>query len=529
METKGVLPLLPTRVVDVDSGLIHDHRVRLALGNGRRARYATLSHCWGTSANFVTTLGNQPTRVAGMDTGDMPKTFRDAITVARRLGLRYLWIDSLCILQGDKEDWEAESAKMGSYYGDSYITIAADCSPDDTNGFLRMRPSSIVDPPVADVVYADEVSKFEWEAGGQMCRLYLRKMSQHVNYGSDSNPIEREPLQQRAWTLQERYLSKHILHFGSNQNYLEDHTRKLIIFEDGRQTENNKLYWSQLYDQSDAIPFRGWYRMIEEYMMRDITDRSDTFPALSGIAQLIGRVSNETYRAGLWQGDIVRGLLWYIERGGNRSARIWKYQSQDYLAPSWSWASAAGLVSFRLDYDERVSALGAETMIDRIEHTYSFITVVDCSTIPAGNDPLGRLERASLSLNAPIFPVQDLEWEDTPWKGPLVTISVDTRAGLYWSSATLDNVLELDSALRERSLYAVFIAYKAGGYHGPSSRWPHVSYGLIVERDSGERRDVFRRLGMFFRTIPYLSQEVPDGVISDAMFGETDRKTIILV
>jgi hypothetical protein len=64
-----------------------------------------------------------------------PGTFRDAITVVGRLGIQYLWVDSLCIIQGDKTDWELESSRMGTVYCNAYLTIAAANAADDSEGF----------------------------------------------------------------------------------------------------------------------------------------------------------------------------------------------------------------------------------------------------------------------------------------------------------------------------------------------------------------------------------------------------------
>ncbi|PQE07156.1 Heterokaryon incompatibility protein [Rutstroemia sp. NJR-2017a BVV2] len=65
---------------------------------------------------------------------ELPQTFKDAITVTRQLGLQYIWIDSLCIIQHDQEDWFRESAKMGDIFESSSCTLAAvDALDDDSN------------------------------------------------------------------------------------------------------------------------------------------------------------------------------------------------------------------------------------------------------------------------------------------------------------------------------------------------------------------------------------------------------------
>lgn len=95
------LSRLPTRVIDVGS----DHQQdcpRLLECDGKADRYIALSHCWGSGRHFTTETTNLNERMKGMKWESLPKTFQDAISVTRKLGIRYLWIDSVCILQDDR-------------------------------------------------------------------------------------------------------------------------------------------------------------------------------------------------------------------------------------------------------------------------------------------------------------------------------------------------------------------------------------------------------------------------------------------
>ncbi|KAF1980142.1 hypothetical protein BU23DRAFT_562554 [Bimuria novae-zelandiae CBS 107.79] len=133
----------------------------------------------------------------------MPKTFQDAIIVTRELGLPYLWIDSLCIIQQNKEDWEVESAKMADYYGNATIMLAAANSTADTEGFLRERSYGEErlepDDPMY-TVYVDQCSVFEFDNDLEMRRLYLKRVENAGRsiYSSSSDPVRSQPLQRRA-------------------------------------------------------------------------------------------------------------------------------------------------------------------------------------------------------------------------------------------------------------------------------------------------------------------------------------------
>ena len=126
----GEPPMLPTRVIDVGIAFSESPKPYLLCSNGLEGRYVALSHCWGTpSANnnpgFKTETHNYVMMHAGLVFESLPPLFRDAVVTTWKLGIRYLWIDSICIIQDSKDDWEAESAKMGAVYRNAYVTIAA--------------------------------------------------------------------------------------------------------------------------------------------------------------------------------------------------------------------------------------------------------------------------------------------------------------------------------------------------------------------------------------------------------------------
>jgi hypothetical protein len=143
-------------------------------------RYVALTYCWGKTQNFITTLENLEGLKERIPWEKLPQTIKDAITVTRRLGIRYFWVDALCIIQDSPEDWEAESMRMADVYGGAFLTISAASGPDVHHGLTRQTVGS----------------KPEY-------------------------PLQSDPLYSRAWALQERILSPRILIFGSDQIYWE--------------------------------------------------------------------------------------------------------------------------------------------------------------------------------------------------------------------------------------------------------------------------------------------------------------------
>jgi hypothetical protein len=170
-------------------------------------RYAVLSHRWAsTDLNVQSRLAkaNHKRWQTHFSCKSLPKRFQEAILIARGLGLQYIWIDSLCIIQDDCEDTEREISNMEAVFSNAYITISATCAIGRHTGFLRRE-----NPRTCHPVYIPFKSD-------KQCRVYLCEpiddFRQHV---------EESELSRRGWIFQERTLSRRILHFTSTQLYWE--------------------------------------------------------------------------------------------------------------------------------------------------------------------------------------------------------------------------------------------------------------------------------------------------------------------
>lgn len=197
------IPELPKRVIYVAEEGNSPYLVR---GEGTYARYAALSHCWGRSREGMTTTKNLDAHMRSIDWAKLPKTFKDAIITCRQLGVNYIFIDRLCIVQDSKIDWEEQSALMGSIYHDSTLTLAASVSNDSSTGiFVPLYPSEnsrndvvILPPSFGNSKGQAFLTALTFVNGG--VRLALDK----ANFNT---------LNTRAWVMQERYLSRRTLCF----------------------------------------------------------------------------------------------------------------------------------------------------------------------------------------------------------------------------------------------------------------------------------------------------------------------------
>ena len=198
-------PSLPKRVLKLHSDRVHLHLSR----EDEKARYATLSHRWGDpDGHFILTLTNLELLTKDVAWSELPKTAQDAIEICRTLGIEYLWIDSLCIMQRCQTDWDDQSEKMSTIYGQSYLNIAAMDSNDSNGGCFRSTGSNRRYP--AHIV-----------PGHAALRIQQQPHFTHLDFGSNyytsnSSP----PLLRRGWVFQERLLSPRCVYYGERRTPL---------------------------------------------------------------------------------------------------------------------------------------------------------------------------------------------------------------------------------------------------------------------------------------------------------------------
>ena len=310
--------------------------IKLLDTDERRAAYASLSHCWGSSHPIETRTANLAQMLQGMSWSSLPDVYQDAIRVCHRLRLEYLWIDSLCIIQDDKDDWELESSKMCDYYEHARVTISAASSFDATIPFLTKR-----DPRW-------QTHKFNLVTkDGENIEICARRdySSSFTNHVEDAGPLA-----SRAWVWQETLLSTRILHFTQSELIWE--CKSDVCAEDGIRPRG--LYSMRLPQQlmrCEKDPYNGWHNLISTYSVRQLTYESDRLPALSGAAAKISAWTQSDYLAGLWTKNLPLDLCWEVDYHIS-SASVPQVLPSEYIAPSWAWPSVRGAIFF-MDEDPK--------------------------------------------------------------------------------------------------------------------------------------------------------------------------------
>ncbi|QDS76388.1 hypothetical protein FKW77_003593 [Venturia effusa] len=391
--------LLPTRCLDI--GTRPRDRIRVVTTSNVHGRYACLSYCWGKAELNKLTSGTINSYAEEIPRWSLPKMYIDAINVCQYLGIRHLWIDSLCIVQDSKDDWLRESTKMAAYYGHCYICIAATSltSPDASLGF-KDRPTAVISN--GKDRHGASYSLFAYPSD---CLDNVP----HFSRADTATLDEHFPLMRRAWVFQERLLAPRTLHFAGTEILFE--CAKGLSCECGHAMDS---YWMSIGDvgrrmnmegmEDGAVMKRrapgslGWNQYIVAYSYLNLTYVDDRLPAISGLARdyasrRLHRHPGQ-YLAGLWRNSIYEGLVWFVgapllrhrakkvirfRNEDEDEAKFWTTQQgrlREYVAPSWSWASIFDAISYRAPEDNR-----------------PLCEVIDASIRLAGDDELGAVAK----------------------------------------------------------------------------------------------------------------------------------------
>ncbi|KAF3067289.1 hypothetical protein GL218_08627 [Daldinia childiae] len=371
-------------------------------------RYATLSHCWGTARHLMLLCSNKNDFLRNIPKAQLPKTYRDAIMVARYFGIEYLWIDSLCIVQDDTDDWLRESVKMADVYGCSSLNIAATGARDGTVGCFFERDERLIRqlPRVrVRLIHKGNAPITNGNSDDDADDTTKNYLVDIVSSDIYNRGIEESPLVSRAWCFQERFLAPRTLHFAEPQIFWECqamsrcetfpngvpsqyHPRNLRPIVEVTTAPNRahdvalrsamRGFWnprlpyefllSMEHGERNSISTLAeiWAQCVSMYSRTKLTRQSDKLVAISGVARWIheqevslrinksswNEPKGDEYLAGLWRKNIETQLLWYVIRPNTKADDEYRRaRPGEYLAPSWSWASTNDPVEYGVAFD----------------------------------------------------------------------------------------------------------------------------------------------------------------------------------
>lgn len=416
---------LPTRMICVDAYQLEPNCYDVRLDENTLippgSRYVALSYCWGDyRPACMTTSSNLPSQMERIRWEALPATFQDAVNFTRSLDVRYLWIDSVCIMQQecgkfDREaeaDWIKEAAKMFEVYKNSYATLAALYGHDSRAG-LRMDSNRSRSTALASL-----------KLGKSYLPLFIRPAhfldgsiaTQH--HGTRQCEPGSYPLLTRAWTFQERMVSPRVLYFTDTEIVFQcshdakcecgvtteadfQHVRKLSTARHKNETRRTQLGEHRLANSAVGKAWRE--EIVTTYSGLDLTEPRDRLPALGAVAQQFQAVRhNEKYLAGLWSATIHQDLLWTCSeiKGPSHPRSALR---RPYSLPTWSWAS----LPVSVNYDIRGHG----------SFSSGVAVVVQANCVYGGESQFGNLQNSNLILRSRALRVL-VKWKMDNSSGP---------------------------------------------------------------------------------------------------------------
>ena len=422
----------PSRLLD----LTGDPRMIDAQGD---ETFAALSYSWGGESALMLTAMTEGQFRKKLPSNALPPTMVDAVTISKKLNVRYLWIDALCIFQDSKEDFAAECSKMRDIYRGAVVTINGTSAAKISDNLFKRRSIRHVELP--------------WPNGKTPVEyVYLRE---------DSNitvpHLKSAHINTRGWCLQESLLARRSLWIGEQQmifecaaNQVDESGRRAVATEDYRSkrfvhylSTQERTWFKNWLFRACGIPsvtfvpfvfltwrtflktwdvrrmfrfwtykaflppalvgpsdtwlttYDYWREIVYQYTQRQLSHPEDVFPALSGLTDAFYRATGEEFVAGAWRGDLIRSLNWNREISyddARKHAILEAHREVGYLAPSWSWASIIhGIVKFS-------PAMPNKSISETNYRKTDTATILNVWTKPATADRYGRLSDGEIVI-----------------------------------------------------------------------------------------------------------------------------------
>ena len=476
--------------------------------SGRNKLYVTLSHCWGQTVNEHQKLRsvNYKAFLNEIPVCNLPNTFQDAILFAARLpDVGYIWIDSLCIIQDNKEDWACQSADMGRIYSETYLNLSATSATNSDGGLVKNPSFKILEEEEVLVniqglpgAYNTDLSDFETaiEPSGHVHRQRCTILDETFW----TEQVDRGAVNSRAWVLQERLLSPRVMHFCQYQVGWEccDFANDKSPNDDGplrdvgseemagrgvvkrlRKKTRPSNGVTTVRSRASSSIFEMWAGIVNTYTKTALTKPQDKLVALSGLARVLDVETQCGYVAGLWETDLASQLLWYVEPAFNHSDRSFSHPAtfpDEYRAPSFSWAA--------------IDVIGHGVTFAHAVHRHLFIHVEQVR-IPSESDRSKIVTEASIVLWGALRAARLVSQDHGRFGWYLVNrgaLDKECHTNVYLDCPQRD-ADQIDS--RDAQVFVLPVA-KDDAFAGTSRNEYLLCLLLRYER----RSDTFRRIGM---------------------------------
>jgi hypothetical protein len=443
----------PTRLLDLgEPGICAEHvRLIITQDDAPVSPYATLSHCWGQADLLKLTKSTMDEFCEGIRIKNMPKTFQETVMVCRELQIRYLWIDSLCIMQDedDLSDWSREASLMNKVYKLSHCNISASDAQDGTSGLFRPHDKSAMQLVKIRATVKDTAGELRTKD------YYIEEpFYWYVN-------LAESHIHTRGWVVQERVMAPRVLHFARSQlfwecrqhsaceKYPQGVSYSFLTSANDKEHLDYELYveFAKCYGadaKQVANCYNIWDSLVSYYSQASLTRSTDRLIAISGMAKSLAVVSGDTYLAGLWRRNLESQLLWSVfdilDEPHTRAG--------EYCAPTWSWASIQGKVYMNR---ERFPAADLKVHVEDVKVVHDTI------------DPTGQIRDAYLDLQGELKPISVAK---TPAHGHTCMHAIVHGSKWPLEAGSVDDLNQdvnflTKASMEHRLFYMTFIATEA--------------------------------------------------------------------
>ncbi|ETS73638.1 hypothetical protein PFICI_14584 [Pestalotiopsis fici W106-1] len=474
---------LPTRLLDVSGSIPRLVTTRAASRiQDTDARYLALSYCWGNGNQLKLTQDSIDWMTRGIPLELLAPVQIDTIALAKALSIPYVWIDALCILQDDHDDWCRESSSMHKIYATSYLTVCALSTTSCQQGYLSRRSPMITVPchsKTDDTGYF-HLQPFMWT---------------HDRNQTYSGITPGSTWSTRAWTYQEQGMATRLLYVTSAGFTFSCSSWTISEHSNLASNPRKDVILAELLASKDPETlYKTWAeRVIANYSPRELTQNQDRLPALSGLAQIFGQsLPGDEYAAGLWRNDLHRGLGWILRIPPHESLSGLLDDLSDndsYIGPSWSWISRPKSL---VVYDEELVFYKYKSS-EWIDHQE--FELLSMSITKKGLDNYGQISQGTLSVRAYVYKLSR--------KGNAARDANDPRNLIYTFGDQQNHacLIRPDWRLKDEKQNLCNLSFVLIG-SGSSEDEPRTSlHGLVVHAVGAS--GTYFRVGTFWPTLVY--------------------------
>ncbi|KAF1832342.1 hypothetical protein BDW02DRAFT_600061 [Decorospora gaudefroyi] len=430
---------------------------------------------------------NLDTLRKGLEIQSLPPVFAEAIAFCSKLSINDLWIDALCLIQDSELDCKSEIERMGDIYSHAFCNFSATAA-------IGLPLGLFVDSGIPHHV---------------AFRTTVQRKDMHVNcYGYSGQALtelNEEPLMRRGWVLQERLLSPRSIYFGRQLSWECAELLANQLFPAGTPSKNRHISWGHNTpfklktmlchdtelagelirvgpetEKRNRILYQRWLQVVDMYAACNLSFEDDVFPAISGLARRFNEALDDVYLAGLWQGDLVRGLMWQTHQ--DSKPNFSEDRAYAYRAPSWSWASVHAKTTIRY--------LG----LGMAPRQTILITIIDARTTLAGTDSMGQVTNGSILLSGQ---VRKRTRVFLGWVDPV--LGANTIIGYRY-----DDPSYRDQDVPGTTPYLLPVEWVPASEHNirqkpgtPKEYCPAMITGLLLKAVSTAEKDTYERIGTF--------------------------------